>query len=63
MKTLFILNNAPYGNELSYNALRLPGSLSKVESEEGRVFLMGDAAACAKSGQRCRKAITTSSSC
>ncbi|MBI4190155.1 MAG: DsrE family protein [Betaproteobacteria bacterium] len=52
MKTLFVLNHAPYGNELSYNALRLAGSLSKIQGEETRVFLMGDAAACAKSGQK-----------
>lgn len=51
-KTLFILNDAPYGNERSYNALRLAGSLSKADSEEVRLFFMGDAASCAKSGQR-----------
>ena len=28
-KTLFILNDPPYGTERSYNALRLAGSLSK----------------------------------
>lgn len=50
-KTLFILNDAPYGTERSYNALRLAGSLVKREGEEVRVFLMGDAAACAKAGQ------------
>ena len=52
MKTLFILNDAPYGSERSYNALRLAGSLSKAQGEEVRVFLMGDAAACAKAGQK-----------
>lgn len=52
MKTLFILNDAPYGNERSYNALRLTGSLSKAEGEEVKVFLIGDAASCAKSGQK-----------
>lgn len=51
MKTLFILNDAPYGNERSYNALRLAGTLSKVEGEEVKVFLIGDAASCAKGGQ------------
>jgi len=29
MKTLFILNEAPYGSERSYNGLRLAGTLSK----------------------------------
>lgn len=51
-KTLFILNDPPYGTERSYNALRLAGMLCKSEDEEVRMFLLGDAAACAKSGQR-----------
>lgn len=51
-KTLFILNDPPYGTERSYNALRLAGMLSKVAGEEVRMFLVGDAAACAKSGQK-----------
>lgn len=51
MKTLFILNDPPYGDERSYNALRLAGALAKQGGDEIRVFLMGDAAACAKSGQ------------
>ena len=52
MKTLFILNDGPYGSERSYNGLRLAGSLSKVEGEDVRMFLIGDAAACAKAGQK-----------
>lgn len=52
MKTLFILNDAPYGTERSYNALRLAGALSKREGEEIKVFLIGDAAACAKKGHK-----------
>ena len=44
MKTLFILNDAPYGSERSYNGVRLAGSLSKIEGEEVKVFLIGDAA-------------------
>lgn len=52
MKTLFVINDAPYGMERPYNALRLAGSLSKVEGEEVKVFLLGDAASCAKSGQK-----------
>ena len=51
MKTLFILNDPPYGTERSYNALRQAGALAKRGGEEIRVFLMGDAAACAKAGQ------------
>ena len=52
MKTLFILNDAPYGTERSYNGARLAGSLSKVAGEEVKVFLLGDGAACAKRGQK-----------
>ncbi len=49
--TLFILNDPPYGTECSYNALRLAGSLARREGETVRVFLIGDAASCAKAGQ------------
>ncbi len=52
MKNLFILNDPPYGSERSYNALRLARNLLAREAGEVRVFLMGDAAACAKSGQK-----------
>lgn len=52
MKTLFILNDAPYGTERSYNGARLAGSLLKVAGEEVKVFLLGDGAACAKRGQK-----------
>ena len=51
-KTLFILNDPPYGTERSYNALRLAGALSKRDGEDVRVFLMGDAASCAKANQK-----------
>ena len=49
--SLFVLNDPPYGSERSYNALRLAGSLVKREEELVRVFLIGDAVACAKRGQ------------
>lgn len=52
MTTLFILNDAPYGSERSYNALRLAKALSKRGSESIRVFLMGDAVICAHRGQK-----------
>lgn len=52
MKYLLILNDAPYGTERSYNGLRLAGSLGKSPDNEVHVFLMGDAVACAKSGQK-----------
>ena len=50
--TLFVLNDAPYGTERSYNALRLAGALSKREGEKVKVFLIGDAASCAKANQK-----------
>jgi len=50
--TLFIVNDAPYGNERAYNALRLAGALAKAGNEEVRLFLIGDAASCAKGGQK-----------
>jgi len=52
MKILMILNEAPYGSERSYNALRLAGSLAKTGNAEVKVFLIGDAAACAHGGQK-----------
>ena len=52
LKHLFLLNDAPYGNERSYNALRLARSLLKSGGEEVKVFLIGDAVACAKAGQK-----------
>jgi len=50
--TLLILNDPPYGTERSYNGLRLAGSLAKRDGEQVRVFLIGDAASCAKGGQK-----------
>jgi uncharacterized protein involved in oxidation of intracellular sulfur len=51
MKTLMILNDAPYGSERTYNGLRLAGSLTR-QGAELRLFLIGDAVACAKTGQK-----------
>lgn len=48
---LFILNDAPYGTERSYNGLRLAISLAARPETTVRVFLIGDAAACAHAGQ------------
>jgi uncharacterized protein involved in oxidation of intracellular sulfur len=50
--TLFVLNDAPYGNERAYNGLRLAGALAAREDQSVRLFLMADAVACAKSGQK-----------
>jgi uncharacterized protein involved in oxidation of intracellular sulfur len=50
--TLLVLNDPPYGSERSYNALRLAVALAKAEQHQVRLFLMGDAVACAKVGQK-----------
>ena len=52
MKFLFILNDAPYGSERSYNALRLAGTLAGRAENEMRMFLIGDGTSCAKYGQK-----------
>jgi len=52
MNVLIILNDPPYGSERSYNGLRLAGALAKRQGPAVRIFLMGDAAACAKAGQK-----------
>jgi uncharacterized protein involved in oxidation of intracellular sulfur len=53
MKTLFILNEPPYGTEHCYNALRLAGALLKKAPEAVvTVFLMADAVVAAKAGQK-----------
>jgi len=49
---LFIINDAPYGNERAYNALRLAGALLNEPDQSVRVFLMADAVGCAKAGQK-----------
>ena len=53
MKILIILNDPPYGTERVYNGLRLAMNLQKQhEQVELSVFLLGDAASAAKSGQQ-----------
>ena len=52
MKVLLIVNDQPYGSERPYNALRLAGTLAKREAVDLRLFLMGDAVACAIDGQK-----------
>jgi len=53
MKILIILNDAPYGTERSYNALRLAKSLIKHDPEiELTLFLLADAVTCAKKNQK-----------
>jgi len=51
MKSLFILNDPPYGTERTYNGLRLAAALAKAGSEI-TLFLLADAVVGAKRGQR-----------
>ena len=53
MKILMILNDPPYGTERVYNGLRLATKLlTNHEGTDLTVFLMGDAASSAKTGQK-----------
>jgi uncharacterized protein involved in oxidation of intracellular sulfur len=53
MKTLFILNDPPYGSERCYNALRLAHALFKKDPQATvTVFLMADAVIAAKAAQK-----------
>jgi uncharacterized protein involved in oxidation of intracellular sulfur len=52
MKTLFILNDAPYGSERTYNGLRLAGAVAKQADSAVRVFLIGDGASASHRNQK-----------
>jgi uncharacterized protein involved in oxidation of intracellular sulfur len=52
MRILLLINDAPYGSEKAYNALRLGMTLQKEHpAVEVRVFLMADAVSCAVPNQ------------
>lgn len=52
MKILILINDAPYGSEKAYNALRLANQLGKDHpATEVRIFLMADGANCAIASQ------------
>jgi uncharacterized protein involved in oxidation of intracellular sulfur len=52
MKILIIMNDAPYGTEKAYNALRIVNQLNKEhENVEVRIFLIADAVNCAIANQ------------
>jgi len=53
MRALFILNDAPYGTERCYNALRLAHAIAKSDpNADVAIFLMADAVAAAKAEQK-----------
>ncbi|MEW6028529.1 MAG: DsrE/DsrF/TusD sulfur relay family protein [Chloroflexota bacterium] len=49
---LLIVNDAPYGNERPYNALRHALNLVRREEVRVKVFLIADAVYCARKGQK-----------
>jgi uncharacterized protein involved in oxidation of intracellular sulfur len=52
METItLIINDAPYGNERPWNALRLAGAFMAIK-QKVNIFLLGDAVAIAKKGQK-----------
>lgn len=53
MNILLIINDAPYGTEKAYNALRMAMSFQKdhAENVQVNVFLMADAVTCALPNQ------------
>jgi uncharacterized protein involved in oxidation of intracellular sulfur len=52
VRALVVLNDPPYGTERSYNGLRLAKARAKRDQAEVRLFMMGDAVACAVGGQQ-----------
>jgi uncharacterized protein involved in oxidation of intracellular sulfur len=47
-----VINDAPYGNERPYNAMRHAMNLVKREGAQVKVFLMADGILCARKGQK-----------
>jgi len=53
VNTLLIINDAPYGTEKAYNALRMAMTLQKEHPEvEVNIFLLADAVGCAIPNQK-----------
>jgi len=52
MNALVVLNDPPYGTERSYNGLRLAQAMARADDTRVQVFLLGDAVACGKAGQK-----------
>lgn len=53
MKILIIINDAPYGTEKAYNALRLGMAIQKEhENVKVNIFLMADSVTCALPNQK-----------
>ena len=51
-KFLFVINDAPYGDERPYNAMRHAMNLVKRDEVQVKVFLVADAVYCARKAQK-----------
>lgn len=51
-KILIIINDAPYGTEKAYNALRMAMTLQKNHEVQVNVFLLADAVSCGLPNQK-----------
>ena len=51
-KILFVINDAPYGDERPYNAMRHAINLVKRDEVQVMVFLVADAVYCARKAQK-----------
>jgi uncharacterized protein involved in oxidation of intracellular sulfur len=60
MNTLIIINEPPYGNERSYNGLRLAKALIAADASV-TVFLIADGVSCANTTRKCQKVFIASS--
>ena len=64
MEILFVINDAPYGSEKAYNALRMAMTLQREHSDvEVRISLMADAVTCALPTQIRRRVTIALSIC
>ena len=53
MEILIVINDAPYGTEKAYNAMRMAMTLQKEHSEANiHIFLLADAVGCAIPNQK-----------
>ena len=51
-KILIIINDAPYGTEKAYNALRMAKTLQKEHNVDVKIFLLADAVTCGLPNQK-----------
>lgn len=52
MRFLFVLHDAPYGSERTYNGIRWARQMLDEDGNEVKVFFFGDAVASAMAGQK-----------